>query len=191
MGSRSADVWYGALRPRCSLHGTHAGVRQTATCWPRWHLRWPCAPSRSRCSTRPRSSASCSAAASSQASRACHRLVAVWAALTQHRRQGCSGVQAGRSGAGDAGRVSVALHDARRRAWVCVAADGWRSYGRAQLAQVLVRVFPVNRGLFEDKVANIWCSVSPLLKLPRLLAAPAILRLWCAGRVARLRGGSC
>lgn len=29
----------------------------------------------------------------------------------------------------------------------------------------LKRLFPFNRGLFEDKVANIWCSVDPVLKL--------------------------
>lgn len=33
------------------------------------------------------------------------------------------------------------------------------------LKQVLVRIFPLNRGLFEDKVANIWCSLNVVLKL--------------------------
>jgi alpha-1,3-glucosyltransferase len=31
--------------------------------------------------------------------------------------------------------------------------------------KVLHRIFPIYRGLFEDKVANFWCSVDILLKL--------------------------
>uniref|UniRef100_A0A673UXN8 Alpha-1,3-glucosyltransferase n=1 Tax=Suricata suricatta TaxID=37032 RepID=A0A673UXN8_SURSU len=34
-----------------------------------------------------------------------------------------------------------------------------------QTLQVLRRLFPVDRGLFEDKVANIWCSFSIFLKI--------------------------
>ncbi|KAJ1939866.1 Glucosyltransferase-like protein, partial [Linderina pennispora] len=34
-----------------------------------------------------------------------------------------------------------------------------------QLMQILVRVFPVARGLYEDKVANIWCAVNVAVKL--------------------------
>ena len=33
------------------------------------------------------------------------------------------------------------------------------------LAAVLKRLFPVDRGIFEDKVSNVWCTVEPLLKL--------------------------
>ncbi|KAI8049687.1 glycosyl transferase [Syncephalis plumigaleata] len=33
------------------------------------------------------------------------------------------------------------------------------------LRQVFVRVFPVARGLYEDKVANIWCAISIVVKL--------------------------
>lgn len=33
------------------------------------------------------------------------------------------------------------------------------------LRQVLIRIFPINRGLFEDKVANIWCALNVVLKL--------------------------
>uniref|UniRef100_A0A7G3AJJ0 Alpha-1,3-glucosyltransferase n=1 Tax=Lutzomyia longipalpis TaxID=7200 RepID=A0A7G3AJJ0_LUTLO len=32
------------------------------------------------------------------------------------------------------------------------------------LKQVLVRVFPINRGLFEDKVANFWCTFNTIFK---------------------------
>lgn len=35
---------------------------------------------------------------------------------------------------------------------------------------VLRRVFPVQRGLYEDKVANVWCSVSLIFKLQRFFA---------------------
>ena len=37
--------------------------------------------------------------------------------------------------------------------------------GNVVFSQVLQRVFPFYRGLFEDKVATFWCSVDMLLKL--------------------------
>uniref|UniRef100_A0A4W3I4N0 Alpha-1,3-glucosyltransferase n=1 Tax=Callorhinchus milii TaxID=7868 RepID=A0A4W3I4N0_CALMI len=40
----------------------------------------------------------------------------------------------------------------------------------AHVQQLLRRLFPVERGLFEDKVGNVWCSLSVLFKLHRLLA---------------------
>ncbi|XP_012662643.1 dolichyl pyrophosphate Man9GlcNAc2 alpha-1,3-glucosyltransferase [Otolemur garnettii] len=40
---------------------------------------------------------------------------------------------------------------------------------REQTLQVLRRLFPVDRGLFEDKVANIWCSLSVFLKIKNIL----------------------
>ncbi|KAM9241760.1 dolichyl pyrophosphate Man9GlcNAc2 alpha-1,3-glucosyltransferase [Dugong dugon] len=36
---------------------------------------------------------------------------------------------------------------------------------REQTLQVLRRLFPVDRGLFEDKVANIWCTFNVFLKI--------------------------
>ncbi|XP_024421336.2 dolichyl pyrophosphate Man9GlcNAc2 alpha-1,3-glucosyltransferase [Desmodus rotundus] len=36
--------------------------------------------------------------------------------------------------------------------------------------QVLRRLFPVDRGLFEDKVANLWCSLSVFLKIKDILS---------------------
>ncbi|KAJ2711295.1 Glucosyltransferase-like protein, partial [Coemansia spiralis] len=39
----------------------------------------------------------------------------------------------------------------------------------AQLLQILVRVFPVARGLYEDKVANVWCAVNVAVRLRTLL----------------------
>ena len=39
-------------------------------------------------------------------------------------------------------------------------------YGPAlQLTQVIHRIFPFARGIFEDKVANFWCALNVLLKL--------------------------
>ena len=51
-----------------------------------------------------------------------------------------------------------------------------------QLGQLTHRIFPLARGLFEDKVSNAWCflSVLPLpqrLKLRNLLSVPALARL--------------
>ncbi|XP_007957324.1 dolichyl pyrophosphate Man9GlcNAc2 alpha-1,3-glucosyltransferase [Orycteropus afer afer] len=40
---------------------------------------------------------------------------------------------------------------------------------REQILQVLRRLFPVDRGLFEDKVANIWCSFNVFLKIKDIL----------------------
>ncbi|KAK6484438.1 dolichyl pyrophosphate Man9GlcNAc2 alpha-1,3-glucosyltransferase [Huso huso] len=47
----------------------------------------------------------------------------------------------------------------------------------AQALQVLRRLFPVDRGLFEDKVANTWCSLSILVKVKNLLLPQTQLRL--------------
>jgi alpha-1,3-glucosyltransferase len=38
-------------------------------------------------------------------------------------------------------------------------------YSTATLSNVFSRVFPVARGLYEDKVATVWCALSPILKL--------------------------
>ncbi|XP_045691413.1 dolichyl pyrophosphate Man9GlcNAc2 alpha-1,3-glucosyltransferase isoform X2 [Phyllostomus hastatus] len=40
---------------------------------------------------------------------------------------------------------------------------------KEQTLQVLRRLFPVDRGLFEDKVANLWCSLSIFLKIKDIL----------------------
>ncbi|KAM5322901.1 dolichyl pyrophosphate Man9GlcNAc2 alpha-1,3-glucosyltransferase isoform 2-T2 [Glossophaga mutica] len=40
---------------------------------------------------------------------------------------------------------------------------------KEQTLQVLRRLFPVDRGLFEDKVANLWCSLSVFLKIKDIL----------------------
>ncbi|KAJ0408398.1 hypothetical protein P43SY_003124 [Pythium insidiosum] len=47
----------------------------------------------------------------------------------------------------------------------------------SSLAQVVHRIFPFARGLFEDKVANVWCVVDLVLKLKRRLAPTTQMRL--------------
>jgi alpha-1,3-glucosyltransferase len=43
-------------------------------------------------------------------------------------------------------------------------------------AQVLQRLAPVHRGLFEDYVANVWCATHPLVKWKQLLSQAALVR---------------
>ncbi|EEC05953.1 dolichyl glycosyltransferase, putative, partial [Ixodes scapularis] len=40
--------------------------------------------------------------------------------------------------------------------------------------QVLRRLFPLDRGLFEDKVANLWCTLSLVVKLKSLYSAATL-----------------
>ncbi len=55
------------------------------------------------------------------------------------------------------------------------------------VAQVLHRVFPFDRGIYEDKVANLWCTLSliphPLFKWTRSLPKDTMLRLRWGTRV--------
>ena len=43
--------------------------------------------------------------------------------------------------------------------------------------QVVSRLFPLGRGIFEDKVANIWCSLSVLIKFKQLLSVSTLFRM--------------
>ncbi|KAI8997694.1 glycosyl transferase [Pilobolus umbonatus] len=45
------------------------------------------------------------------------------------------------------------------------------------LEQVISRIFPVARGLYEDKVANIWCALNVFVKLKQLLTIEETLKL--------------
>jgi alpha-1,3-glucosyltransferase len=45
------------------------------------------------------------------------------------------------------------------------------------IQQVIHRVFPVARGLYEDKVANIWCAVNVVIKLRQILDLQTAVRL--------------
>lgn len=47
----------------------------------------------------------------------------------------------------------------------------------SSLSDVFTRIFPVNRGLFEDKVANFWCSLSVLVKVRNLFDTATLVKL--------------
>lgn len=49
--------------------------------------------------------------------------------------------------------------------------------GGARAPQVARRLFPFCRGLFEDKVANLWFCADVVLKLRRRLAVPQLAKL--------------
>ncbi|KAL8597872.1 hypothetical protein ACOMHN_061405 [Nucella lapillus] len=51
---------------------------------------------------------------------------------------------------------------------------------------VLLRLFPFGRGLFEDKVANIWCSISVVIKLKQLLGQDRIVLMCLASTLMML-----
>lgn len=48
---------------------------------------------------------------------------------------------------------------------------------RDDLLAVLARLFPFNRGLFEDKVANVWCSLSVVIKLKNIFSQEQLIAL--------------
>ncbi|KAJ1986424.1 Glucosyltransferase-like protein [Dimargaris cristalligena] len=56
----------------------------------------------------------------------------------------------------------------------------------AQLSQVLQRIFPVDRGLYEDKVANFWCASNVVLKLRHVWKQEALVKLSAAVTLAAL-----
>ncbi|CAI7911911.1 unnamed protein product, partial [Closterium sp. NIES-53] len=51
------------------------------------------------------------------------------------------------------------------------------------ILQVLSRLFPLGRGLYEDHVANFWCATSPLIKWKRLFSTPLLARMALAATV--------
>ena len=48
------------------------------------------------------------------------------------------------------------------------------------LQQVVQRVFPFNRGIFEDYVANFWCTLNVLIKVKRFFSPATLTRLCLA-----------
>ncbi|CAG9539377.1 unnamed protein product [Cercopithifilaria johnstoni] len=48
---------------------------------------------------------------------------------------------------------------------------------RSDLIQILHRIFPFYRGIFEDKVANFWCSINVLYKLKDNFEMLVLLRM--------------
>lgn len=53
-------------------------------------------------------------------------------------------------------------------------------YPPTQLQQVILRIFPFHRGLFEDKVANVWCSLNVAIKLRQIFSTSTLARLAAA-----------
>lgn len=47
----------------------------------------------------------------------------------------------------------------------------------AVIYQITARVFPVGRGLYEDKVANFWCSISIVVKLRQLFDLDQLMKI--------------
>ncbi|KAI8907883.1 glycosyl transferase [Gorgonomyces haynaldii] len=45
------------------------------------------------------------------------------------------------------------------------------------IGQIFVRIFPVQRGLYEDKVANLWCALSVIVKLRSILSLNNLMLL--------------
>lgn len=52
------------------------------------------------------------------------------------------------------------------------------------VAQVLARIFPVRRGLYEDYVANWWCATSVAIKWKALLPTNNLVRVCAAFTLA-------
>ncbi|ETW07306.1 hypothetical protein, variant 6 [Aphanomyces invadans] len=63
--------------------------------------------------------------------------------------------------------------------WLPLCASGLSECGTT-IAQMLHRVFPIARGLFEDKVANVWCCVDLFWKLRHRVAPQHLVYLWSA-----------
>ncbi|EFJ46865.1 hypothetical protein VOLCADRAFT_62003 [Volvox carteri f. nagariensis] len=89
-----------------------------------------------------------------------------------------------------------ALHSERHRGVLAVAKLGlvviatfaacWAPYlsSKGAVLQVLTRIFPVRRGLYEDYVANWWCASSLLIKWKSRFSAPVLLRAAAAATLA-------
>ncbi|CAG5863431.1 unnamed protein product [Menidia menidia] len=69
------------------------------------------------------------------------------------------------------GRIAAAVLVTFALCWLPFLSDS------RQAMQVVRRIFPVGRGLFEDKVANTWCSVNTMIKIRSILSANSQLYL--------------
>ena len=49
--------------------------------------------------------------------------------------------------------------------------------GKEGPLHILSRIFPINRGLFEDKVASFWCSFSVIMKIRNIFSVNVMLRI--------------
>ncbi|KAI8882559.1 glycosyltransferase family 57 protein [Backusella circina FSU 941] len=53
-----------------------------------------------------------------------------------------------------------------------------------EIKQVINRIFPVARGLYEDKVANVWCAINVVIKLKQILSVDSTVKLSLAVTLA-------
>ncbi|XP_071952540.1 dolichyl pyrophosphate Man9GlcNAc2 alpha-1,3-glucosyltransferase-like [Antedon mediterranea] len=52
--------------------------------------------------------------------------------------------------------------------------------------QVLHRLFPFARGLYEDKVANVWCSIEPIIRTRERLSQDVVIKIALASTLLAL-----
>ncbi|CAN3370076.1 dolichyl pyrophosphate Man9GlcNAc2 alpha-1,3-glucosyltransferase [Diutina catenulata] len=69
---------------------------------------------------------------------------------------------------------------------IAEAAPGGASSILESLTQILIRVFPFNRGLFEDKVANFWCVSNVVVKYKNILEAAQLSKLALLATIAAI-----
>lgn len=62
-------------------------------------------------------------------------------------------------------------------AFVAIYCPFYLADGIQGLSQVIIRMFPFGRGLFEDKVANFWCAFNVVYKLRDRVAAQVLQRI--------------
>lgn len=60
---------------------------------------------------------------------------------------------------------------------LCIAPFLWTESPMLQLLQIVHRMFPFARGLWEDKVANVWCALNVVVKLKTLFSGQQLQRL--------------
>ncbi|KAI5962618.1 ALG6 [Candida pseudojiufengensis] len=57
---------------------------------------------------------------------------------------------------------------------------------KTQINQIIIRIFPFNRGLFEDKVSNFWCISNIILKYKSFLNLNQLSKLSLAATLASI-----
>lgn len=57
------------------------------------------------------------------------------------------------------------------------------------VGDAVTRLFPFNRGLYEDKVANVWCTVAPVFNFRNTVTIPTMARVSLLATLAALVPG--
>jgi hypothetical protein len=76
--------------------------------------------------------------------------------------------------------------DSKNASHTAAAAVATTTDALGALGHVLHRVFPIARGLYEDKVANFWCATGALFRWKERFTAPALLRAAGVSTIAAL-----